>query len=194
MGIFSEGIGAISQACTLALLLPACAVVLAAGRYSLAAFAGFAAGATVIAWARFTDNWFATPSGLLAVLVGLATLAAVVTLWRFGSPALGGPAAMVVGAATGWLWEPCVGTELAVIINEGPDAALSTLWGTFLYVFGALLVALALATLRYAFPRVAEITTSTMAVGAVLGTIVAITMAIGAYDDVVSELVLRSRP
>ena len=103
-------------------------------------------------------------------------------------------AGVVGGAIAGWMWEPCVGAELADVINRASTDGPSTLALMVVYASGALLPALMLAALPAAVPRVRPVVdhAAVRGVGLLFGAGYALTVAIGRYDDVVGELVRRS--
>ena len=196
MGTLVEGVEAAGQPCTLAVLLPALGIVLASGRHSWAAIAGFLLGTAVVAWSRATGWLSLDADGIWAVLAGCAlggAVAAVVTARsRLATTAFS--ASAVGGAVIGWLWRPCVGEHLGAILTDAPDARIRTVVLMVVYVTGTCLVAVMVAALPVAVPGLVRLrdhrvvrSTGTVVVGVIAGLIV-----IGVYDDLVDELLRRS--
>ncbi len=68
-----------------------------------------------------------------------------------------GAGAFVGGAIAAAVWQPCVGTELAGIVNDAPTDRLGALMPIAVYVAGTALVALAIALLPTAVPAVRRV-------------------------------------
>ncbi len=196
MRTFLEGIDAVRLPCTLAVLVPAIIVIVAAGRRSPVAYAGFVLGATTIAWARFSDNWIADPNTIASIGLGLVFAGAVVTAWRWGHPRpeVVGPAALVAGGITTWLWQPCVGQRLGDILNNAANDPAAEILPMLAYVLGTTLIAFGLVVLPTAWPRLVDARDHRWVRGSAVGggLLIGATIAVGAYDDLVAELLRRS--
>ena len=77
MGTLVEGIDASAQPCTLAVVLPAVAVVLTAGRHALVSWVGFVLGCLLIFWARAAGHWELSRSGVMQWVVAALAVAAL---------------------------------------------------------------------------------------------------------------------
>ena len=192
MGTFLEGVGAISVACTLVMLVPAAALVLVARKARLTVALSYVAGAAVLTWARAAGHWDVELSGAAVPLAAAVAASAFVLAFRVKGPrslsATG--AGTVAGALAGWLWRPCVGPKLGEILNNTDTEAARTLGLMLVYMAGALLPALLLAVLPHALPATKRFLDRlpAAAVGIVVGAAYAITLATGHYDDLVGEL------
>lgn len=193
---YVEGFEAVRQPCTLPLLLSALVFALAAGRGAPLAVIAHVGGAAILAWARFTQLWTVDVTGFTAILAGGTVAAAAVFVARRRRDR----AAIVLGAGLGGaiaaaVWRPCVGSQLGAIINDAPDHRISALVPTIAYVAGLSTLALVIASVPSAFPSLGAATTSTPVVvtGAALGVALGLAMAVGIWDDVVLELLERSR-
>ena len=191
-----EGVEASAQPCTLAVLLPSIAVVMAGGRIGLRAWFGFVIGCSLLFWARAAGHWDLDRVGWEQWLIAALILAAFGAVWRRSHAELdltfGG--AVVVGLFAGWLWRPCVGERLADILNNASTDGARTLALTPLYVTGVTLVALGLALLPLVVSRAAVWFEHVAWRGTALvfAMSYAVLVAVGAYDDVVAELLQRS--
>ena len=191
-----EGIDASAQPCTLAVVLPAIAAVLAAGRLALAAWFGFVAGCSLLFWARAGGYWDIDRIGWIqwpiAVVVLVAFGAVMRRYWGAIDMTFGG--AVVVGLFAGWLWRPCVGERLGDILNNASTDGARTLGLTVVYVVGVTLLALGVALLPSVVPRLVPIVehVAWRGVAAVFAVAYAALIAVGEYDDLVAELLQRS--
>ncbi len=193
MRTFLEGIEAVTQACTLVLLLPAIAVALTARKHAPLAVAGFILGATTLAWAQAAQHWRVEGTGVAVIIAAAVLAASGIVLYRLlpGMEWLGGMAGVFGGAVIGWLWQPCAGPQLSIILNDASDSPLRTAGMMLLYVTGACLLAIVVAALPVALPRLAALSNSTAAArsGLAIVFLFAALMAIGRYDELVGELV-----
>ena len=118
-----EGFGSAWLPCSLVLLLPGAASVLAAEEEAIPSTAGFMVAATGVAWLRFADigaNW---PLGVAALALITAVVAYLVPLAPLGAGrrmAASG-AGVLVGGAAALLWEPCVGPQFGRLLNDLPQ-------------------------------------------------------------------------
>ena len=196
MDTLLEGIDASVQPCTLAVVLPAVAVVIAAGRQALVAWMGFVIGCSVLLWARAADAWGLDRTGplrwVVAALIAGAFWVLVRRSWRTVDMTFG--AAVVIGALAGWLWRQCVGERLGDILNSAQNNSARTLALTPGYVTGVTLIALGIALVPVAVPRVAALVErpAWRRGPLVFAAAYAALVAVGRYDDLVAELLQRS--
>ena len=192
MATFLEGVGAIGIACTLAMLVPAVALVLVARKARLTVALFYALGATLLTWARAAGHWQVELTGAAAPVAAVLAAGAFVFAYRAKGPvslqATG--AGVVAGALAGWLWRPCVGPKLGEILNTVDTEGARTLGMMLVYMLGALLPALLLAVLPHALPGTKKFLDRlpAVAVGGAVGAAYAITLATGRYDDLIGEL------
>ncbi|MDE0699814.1 MAG: hypothetical protein F4Y27_12080 [Acidimicrobiaceae bacterium] len=192
MSTFFEGVEAITQACTLALLLPGLAMVLVARRGRLTLAVCYTVFAAVLMWAQAAQHWSFVSRGAIVVVLGVlvaATFVAARSAQRADQRRLIA-AGVVGGALAGWMWLPCVGTQLGDILNNATTQGPRTLVLMIVYTIGALLPVLLIALLSHALPASEKFLNhrAVAVVGLGFGALYAITVAIGRYDDLVGEL------
>ncbi len=191
---FLEGVRSLVQPCTVLLVAPIVAVVVAAGaRWSAVAAA---VGAAVVGGWNLAGGWWFLHGDALriagAVFVGIVGLLIAARgderLRRFDRPAA--RAALVAVAsvlATLW-WRPCVGDELGAILTASQDGMIGQVPGMTAYMLGTLLPVIAVGFARELVPaggrvRVAAgVSATTFAV--VLGT----ALVLGRHADLVGTL------
>ena len=192
LATFLEGVGAITQACTLVVLLPGLAMVLVARRGRLTLALGYTVFAAVLMWSQAAQHWSIVSRGWIVIPLGAlvaATFVAARSAERADQRRLIG-AGVIGGALAGWMWLPCVGTQLGDILNNATTDGVRTLALMVVYTVGALLPVLLLALLSHALPASESILNhrSVGVIGMGFGALYAITVAIGRYDDLVGEL------
>ena len=192
MATFLEGVGAIGIACTLAMLVPAVALVLVARKARLTVALFYALGATLLTWAQAAGHWQVELTGAAVPVAAVLVAGAFVFAYRAKRPASlsATGAGVVAGALAGWLWQPCVGPKLGDILNTVDTEGARTLGMMLVYMLGALLPALLLAVLPHALPSTKRFLDRlpVAAVGGAIGAAYAITLATGRYDDLIGEL------
>ena len=192
MAIFLEGVGAIAMACTLVIGLPTLAIALTAGRRAPWVVAGSVPATAIVMWAKAAGFWTLAGEGWMVLPIAVAIAAAFATVWR--SDALTAPASLGIGALAGgiagWLWQPCVGEQLALILNDAETDSPTAVPSMIVYTAGALLPAILLAALPAAWPRLGPaLANRRLATGGlVFGGLYALTVLSGRYDDLVGEL------
>lgn len=150
MAVFGEAIAAVTASCNFGVVVVAIAAVLAA-RGDVRVVGAVIGAALVGGWLFAAD--ISVPVGrvggtvlhtiVLAILVA-GVFVARKRIWI--SAALAGAAELL---ATFW-WRPCVGRQLASIINASTsDGGASTVVGMALYMLGLLVPAIALASVAY---------------------------------------------
>ena len=193
MAIFAEGIESLKLACSLVLLIPALGIALL-GRRRVWLVAAWIITASLIAWLRFTGWFTPLPSGIGHVTVGIVLVGLAVLAWRRDELVTDLAATVAVAFLAGWTWVPCVGRELADILNNARAEPWSELIPTFLYMVGLFVPLIVIAALDIAWPKFAEATsarwvrTTGLAIVALVGGLVAVTL----FDDLASELARRS--
>ncbi|MEM8707998.1 MAG: hypothetical protein AAGE98_16155 [Actinomycetota bacterium] len=192
MATFLEGVSAITMACTLVIGLPTLAIALAArGRAALVVVGSVVATALVM-WARAAGHWNVANDGWMVVPIAAAIAGAFVFAWR--SAHLPAAAAVgvgvVAGGIAGWLWQPCVGEQLANILNDADSSPFTTAPLMVVYTAGALLPVILLAALPHAWPTInGHLTHRNVGLaGASVGALYALTVVSGQYNDLVGEL------
>ncbi|MEM9465078.1 MAG: hypothetical protein AAGA90_06880 [Actinomycetota bacterium] len=192
MATFLEGVEAITMACTLVIGLPTLFLALAArGRASLVV-AGSVLATAVMMWARAAGHWNVANDGWMVVPIAIAIVGAFAAAWRSDSlpPAAVFGVGVLGGGVAGWLWQPCVGEQLAKILNDADSEPFTTAPLMVVYTAGALLPVILLAALPHAWPRIeGRLTHRTVGlVGTGVGMVYAATVISGRYNDLVGEL------
>lgn len=192
--LLTEGVGSIRLPCTWVLLVPAIGVTLFARRRSGLAMTAFVGATIIIAWLRFSGWWYAVPTGIVQVGLGLAMIVAAVIAWRQNRAGTDALAAGVAGLMASWAWIPCVGNKLGDLLNTVRDSPGNNFGGTAAYLVGILLPFIVLAAAGYAFPAVGERTSNdkVVAVGAIVLIVFGALFATTLFDDIASELASRS--
>lgn len=200
MAVFLEGVGVVTQACTLVIGLPALFLTLTGRRA-----APWIAGATIVAtalvlwakaatwWTWANDGWMVVPIAL--VIVGAFAAAAVAGgATAVGAPtgaaALGLAAGVAGGVIAGWMWQPCVGTELGDILNHAETERLSTAVRMVVYTAGALLPSILVAAVPRAWPSARRWFdhARVRVAGLTFGAIYALTVLSSRYDELIGQL------
>ena len=202
MGVFLEGVGVITQACTLVIGLPALFLGLTGRRA-----APWIVGSTIVAtalvmWAKAATWWTWANDGWMVVPIAVVIVAA------FGAAAAAGSmqadatartpmaistavaAGIAGGVIAGWMWQPCVGTELGDILNHAESEPLSTSLRMVVYTAGALLPTILLAALPTAWPAASRMIEHERArtIGLAFGAVYVLTVLSSSYDDLIGEL------
>ncbi|MEM9134622.1 MAG: hypothetical protein AAF962_15685 [Actinomycetota bacterium] len=193
LSLLVEGFGAAWLPCSLVLVVPGVATVLAGREYAGPAAAAYALGTALLSWLRFADIGGDFP--LLVPAVALAVAAVLLVIPTSVPPGL---AAVIggglAGGAAAELWEPCVGVEFGTLLNGLPDDGLGGLATLAVYLLGVLApIGGVMALLRLLPPHLVDATAGALAVvgGAALA-VMAIATAIGLHDDVVAQLFVWS--
>ena len=198
MGIFLEGVEAIRQPCTLPILLSSLVFVLAAGRRAPIAAGAFVAGVALVAWLRFASILSIDLTGASAVAGGVLVAGAAIAVGlrsagRCGAVAVAAASALG-GAVVAAIWRPCVGSELAAVLDAAPGAPALALLPMTAYVVGVCLLTLAAGALIVAWPRLSDALESVPVTrGASLsGVLIGGFIALGWWGELVDELLRRS--
>lgn len=188
-----EGLESAWLPCSLILLVPGAATVLAAREQLAPALAGFGAATIALAWLRFADRGGDWPVGFAAVaLIGATVVLLVPLIDRERLLALAG--GTLAGGASAELWEPCVGSAFGQLLNQLPEQGASGAVLLAVYLAGVLAPLLAFAAVVELFPRaLLDPARSTLAViGGTVLAVMAVATAVGLHDDVVGRLILWS--
>lgn len=194
MGPFLEGVESVLLPCTLALIVPGITVVLAARRRALVAGGSYLVATVLMSWARFAEWVTFTPETVGLIFVGALTIAAAAVILGVGKAVPTAAAAAMTGANAALLWRPCVGEHLGQVISESYTNPVGSLGGVVAFVVGASLPLVVLLALPIAIPRlVDDLDRVGVATAAALGlSMLGVLMAVGRYDDLVAELLVRS--
>lgn len=190
LSLLLEGFESALLPCSLVVLVPGMAVAMAARGRLLPPLVGFSGASVLLAWLRFSDRGGAWPIGVAAVALIVAAVLFTVPLIDTDdiSFALGGSLA---GAAAAELWEPCVGAEFGLLLNELPDAGPTGALRMLVFMVGvlspvagfvALLKLLPEWILHYVQPTLAIIGASVLA-------IMAVATAMGLHDEITGRLI-----
>ena len=132
IGPLFEGIAQSILPCSWVVLLPA--LLVGVGTRRVRVLAVFALALVASSWIAIA-GWFAPP----VWFAGLALLLGAVVWYRVGPSWI---AATAVGVGAGLAWQPCVGEELAQVLNTAQSSPLAALPGLTAFMFGILLVGL----------------------------------------------------
>lgn len=198
VGPFAEGVRATFQPCTFLLIVPTSAAVIAAGARwqplvgaTIAAVAGgwLLADNRILldgAWLRLSAL---VAIGLLVVLVSRTGRSTVPVVGRRLDHAWapGVVVAVLTLLATMW-WRPCVGEELGLILNGAQDGLTVQLVPMAAYMLGALVPVAVVVAARYTIEPPGRLALPVSWVFAVIGIVVAGSLAAGRHDEVVVAL------
>jgi len=193
MAIFAEGIESLKLACTLVLLIPAVGVAML-GRRRVWLVSVWIVTVAFTAWLGFTGWFGAAASGFWHVATGIVLIGLAVLAWRSDRLGTDIAATAMVAFVAGWTWVPCVGRELADILNNADDEPWAELVPTFLYLMGIFLPLIVIAALQVAWPDLGDFLDRPalrgigLGVVALVGGLVAVTL----FDDLASELARHS--
>lgn len=194
LSAFAEAVRATTQPCTLLLLAPVLAVVIAT-RCRWQSLAAAVVAAVVGGWvfaanSIVLDNVQVRVSAALVVaalvLIALATRVEWLA-WaadtRVQTAAVGG----VTFVATLW-WRPCVGTELGLILTGAQDGLAGELAGMAAYMIGAMAPVALVVLLARTISLQDHALTIASWVGATFGIVIAGALLVGRHDAVVVAL------
>lgn len=192
MATFLEGVEAITMACTLVIGLPTLFLALAARDRAALVVAGSVVATALTMWARAAGYWTVANDGWMVVPIAGVIAFVFALAWR--SERLPPSGAVGIGVAgggvAGWLWQPCVGEQLANILNDADTEPFTTAPLMVVYTAGALLPVILLAALPHAWPAIRDHLTHRRVglVGTGVGMLYALTVISGQYNDLVGEL------
>lgn len=190
MRTFLEGVSVVVQPCTLVIALPTVALVLAAHRRAVTALTASILSTAVMMWARAAGYWAVESSGASVVAMSLLVGAGFTAVIRSRTPRVVLAGSATCGAVAGWLWQPCVGEQLADILNQAGADRPASLARMIVYTAGALLPAVVLAATPHGWPPAQPHLHGGVAAraGATLGAVYALALVSGRFDDLVGEL------
>jgi hypothetical protein len=191
VGLLTEGFESALLPCSFVALVPGAAAVIAARQESTSAFAGFFVGMVALSFLRFSGRGGDLPPLVVAVVLAVAVVLLAIPLVRRLN-IVTGTGGLLVGAAAGVLWEPCVGAEFADLVNTLPDRSLAP--GLLLltgYVVGVIAPVVVLAAALYLIPNSTLILARPVMLMIGCGTlaILSLATAAGFADDVIGKLV-----
>lgn len=190
---FLEAVRDLLLPCSLALVIPGVSAALATKRDPLAVVAAGFVGMATVGWLRSTGQIGGAPDGLIALGLGSLTVVAYGALWfdgtRTGQRVTAG---LALGAASAAIWAPCVGEELGLILNTGPDDPLGVVFPFVLFAAGIILPAAAVAVARVGFRPRESISRIGAVIGTAVGVVIGLLVATGLYAEVVARLAIAS--
>lgn len=192
MATFFEGVESITLLCSLVVILPAVVLVLAASTDRAWLVGGSLVGTACMMWARAGRLWNIESDGAARWLIGIviASIFAVVFRLRRSRPPLSAALGVGAGGIAGWLWQPCVGEHFAEVLNRAEAERAVTLALMHAYVVGLFLPAILVVALPAAWPTATGMSHHRVTRRAALtaAIVYALTVGLGWYDDLVSEL------
>lgn len=192
--LLAEGIESLRLPCSWVLLIPAIGLAVFGRRRSALIIGTYVFAAGLIAFLRFGGWWFATPSSLVQIPLGLILLAAIFGAWKVDRPATDVVVAAMSGVAAAWSWIPCVGPHLGDLLNDARSDPWGQFGGTFAYIVGLLIPFVIVAALDQLFPelRTRLERPGVILAGVVLLSLFGLALATTVFDDFSSELARRS--
>lgn len=165
--------------------------MIASRQESTSAFFGFSIGLVALAFLRFSGRGGDLQVGFVALMLAAAVVLLAIPLVRRLN-VVTGTGGLLVGAAAGVLWEPCVGIHFADLLNDLPARSIAP--GVALlavYVIGVLAPLFALAAVLYLIPNPTLILARPVMLVIGCGTlaVLAVATAAGFSDDVIGKLV-----
>jgi cytochrome c biogenesis protein CcdA len=189
-----EGLESAWLPCSLILLVPGAAALLASGERVVETLTGFGIAAVALAWARFAERGGDWPVGWSAIALVLATVLLLTPVFTGREGAADQlravTAGALVGVASAELWEPCVGPEFGSLLNDLPGRGLDGAALLLAYVLGVVAPLIVLGALFRVLPaRVVDPARPALAaLGGVVLMVMAVATASGFHDEVVDRL------
>ena len=185
-----EGVESLRLPCSWVLLIPAAAITIFGRRRTPLVTSVFVAVATLIAWVRFAGWWFETPRGFVQIALGLIVMAAAAIAWKLDRGISDAATSAITAVVAVWAWIPCVGPELADILNGARREPLAHLGGTVAFFLGLLLPFISIAAAGVAFPKLQEKLAhrAIISTGAIVLGLVGLLFVTTLYDDLASAL------
>lgn len=186
-----EGFESALLPCSFVVLVPGAAVVIASRQESTSAFVGFFIGLVALSFMRFSGRGGNLSTTVVALLLAAAVVLVAIPLVRRLN-VVTGAGGLLVGAAAGVLWEPCVAVHFAELLNGLPDR--TPVVGVALlvvYIVGVIAPLFALAAALYLIPNPTLILARPvmLIVGCGVLAMMAIATAAGFSDDIIGRLV-----
>lgn len=189
-----EGFESALLPCSFVVLVPGAAAVIGSRQESTSTFAGFFVGLAALSFFRFSGRGGdLSPTVTALMLAAAAVLVSIPLVRRLNI--VTGAGGLMAGGAAGVLWEPCVSIHFADLLNDLParnpvvGAALLTV-----YIAGIVAPLLGLTAVLYLIPNPTLILARPvmLVIGAGTLALLALTVAAGFSDEIISELVERS--
>lgn len=141
-------------------------------------------------WARAAGYWTLASGGGSVIAISALVAAGFAAMVRSRDSRLVLAGAAACGAVAGWLWQPCVGEQLADILNQAAAERPLSAVRMIVYTAGALLPAVVLAAIPHAWPPAQSRLHGPFAarLGATLGAVYAVALLSGRFDDLVGAL------
>ncbi|MDA3040139.1 MAG: hypothetical protein O3C27_11550 [Actinomycetota bacterium] len=189
LDLLYEGLGAALLPCALALLVPGLAVAFAARQESTPAVAGFAAATLAASWVLLSGRT-ERPSLALVTLIIAASIFALVMPFLRRIDIVSGFGGALAGAAFAALWAPCPGPELSALLADLPTRSISGLALLAAYLIGLLAPLFLLAGVLHLLPSpvLFPVRPFMLMLGATVLGILALLVAVGLHDDLISRL------
>lgn len=189
-----EGVESLRLPCSWVLLIPGIAVVVFARRRTPLVVTVFAATAMVVSWLRFAGWWFATPHGVVQIVLGWTIIITAGLAWHKDTRFFDGLVAAVAGLAAVWTWIPCVGPKLGEILDGARTEPFHHIGGTVAFLLGQFLPFILLAAFGVLVPSFTGRLEhrGVVTAGAILLTLVGLLFVTTSFDDIASELARRS--
>lgn len=187
---FVEGGTAIGLPCSLVLIVPVLAVALAVPARPLIAVTVAIAGSTAAMWLRASGLVSGGLETWGSVVLAVSTIAVLVA-WRYRewAPRHAVALAIAPGLLAGWMWQPCVGTELGSILTAvGQRDATSPAW-LAAYVVGVTIPAYVVALARVAVGDAERPRRVLAVVGTAVGCLLGGLVVLGVDDRIIGWLV-----
>ncbi len=190
LSLLFEGFEAAWLPCSLVLVVPGVAAAFAARDRLVPGMAGFAVAVPLLAWLRFSDRAGDFPVAVSAIALAIAAVLFLVPTALPEAPAAA-LAGFLTGAAAAELWEPCVGEQFGLLLNELPTTGVGGLARLALYLVGVLAPVGGFIALGRLLPPwlVDRLEGVLSLVGGALLALIAVGTAAGYHDDVVGRLV-----
>ncbi len=189
VSLLVEGFGAAWLPCSLVLVVPGVAAVLAGRDLAVPTATAYALSTTLLAWLRFSDRGggWAIAVAAIALAIAAVLLAVPTSLPPALAASVGGALA---GGAAAELWEPCVGVEFGTLLNGLPDDGIGGLPVLAVYLLGVLApIGGVMGLLKLLPADLMAVVSGTLAIaGAAALAAMAVATAVGLHDDVVGQL------
>ncbi len=186
-----EGFESALLPCSFVVLVPGAAAVIASRQESTSAFVGFFIGLVALSFLRFSDRGGDLSPTIVALLLAAAVILVAIPLVRRLN-IVTGAGGLLVGAAAGVLWEPCVAINFADLLNDLP--ARTPVMGVILlatYIVGVIAPLFGVAAVLYLIPNPSLILARPVMLVVGCGTLalMALATAAGFSDEIIGKLV-----
>ena len=194
LDLLIEGFESALLPCSFVVLVPGAAVTIASRQESTPAFAGFFVGLIALSFWRFSGRGGDLSTMVVALMLAAAVVLVAIPLVRRLN-IVTGAGGLLVGAAAGVLWEPCVAIHFADLLNGLPER--TPVVGVVLliaYVIGVIAPLFAVAAVLYLIPNPTLILARPFMLVVGCGTlaVIALATAAGLSDDIIGRLVEMS--